>query len=103
MVAPGGVITVVCYTKHAGGLEEYEAVRSLASGLSPSYWVTTETRLLNRPSAPTLVVVHRHADGPPGAGWARAKGPSGVMRPRRAMTARMRQHTTIGLNSAGLE
>lgn len=41
----------------AGGMEEYEAVQELVAQLPPSGWVTSETRLLNRPAAPILLLV----------------------------------------------
>lgn len=41
----------------AGGMEEYEAVKAAVGALPPSSWVSSETRLLNRPSAPVLLLV----------------------------------------------
>lgn len=38
-------------------MEEYEAVQELVAQLPPSGWVTSETRLLNRPAAPILLLV----------------------------------------------
>ena len=52
----------MCYIGHPGGLEEYEAVRDLLGSLSPSYWTSSETRLLNRPSAPVLLLLWRRPD-----------------------------------------
>ncbi|KAG2445584.1 hypothetical protein HXX76_000196 [Chlamydomonas incerta] len=62
VVMPGGLISILCYTGHPGGLEEYQAVRALTSDLSPCYWVCSETRLLNRPTAPILLMLWRRDD-----------------------------------------
>ncbi|PNW75213.1 hypothetical protein CHLRE_12g517550v5 [Chlamydomonas reinhardtii] len=62
VVMPGGLITILSYTRHSGGLEEYEAVKALTSELSPSYWTASETRLLNRPTAPILLLLWRRDD-----------------------------------------
>lgn len=35
---PQGVISVHCYTGHAGGMEEYQAVRDFAVSLAPKFW-----------------------------------------------------------------
>ncbi|GLC45116.1 hypothetical protein PLESTB_001470000 [Pleodorina starrii] len=59
VVMPGGVISILAYVGHPGGQEEYDAVRQLVSELSPSYWVSSETRLLNRPTAPILILLWR--------------------------------------------
>lgn len=62
VVRPGGLVSIMCYIGHEGGLEEYEAVRDLLAGLSPSYWTSSELRLLNRPSAPVLLLLWRRPD-----------------------------------------
>lgn len=35
---PQGVISVHCYTGHAGGLEEYQAIHDFAAALDPKFW-----------------------------------------------------------------
>lgn len=35
---PQGVISVHCYTGHAGGLEEYQAIRDFVAVLDPKFW-----------------------------------------------------------------
>ncbi len=45
-----------------GGQEEVDALRELLSGLSPTYFVTSETRLTNRPTAPVLMMAWRISD-----------------------------------------
>jgi hypothetical protein len=62
VVRPGGLVSIMCYIGHEGGLEEYEAVKDLLAGLSPSYWTSSELRLLNRPSAPVLLLLWRRPD-----------------------------------------
>ncbi|KAL4443457.1 hypothetical protein ABPG75_011194 [Micractinium tetrahymenae] len=56
VLKPGGLLSILCYTGHPGGVEEYEAVRALLGQLPPSGWVSSETRLLNRPAAPILLL-----------------------------------------------
>lgn len=53
---------MLAYTGHPGGLEEYQAVTALLAELSPAYFVTSETRLVNRPSAPVLLLAWRRTD-----------------------------------------
>ncbi len=64
MVQPGGLVSIVAYTRHEGALEEYVAVQELLRGLTPTYWTCTETQLLNRPTAPHLLLVWRRAEPP---------------------------------------
>ncbi|GFR43699.1 hypothetical protein Agub_g4809, partial [Astrephomene gubernaculifera] len=64
LLQPGGVVSVLAYVGHPGGQGEYEAVRELLGGLSPAQWVASETRLLNRPSAPILLLLWRRSDVP---------------------------------------
>lgn len=66
VVVPGGLVSILAYIGHPGGLQEYEAVKGLIAELSPSYWVVTETRLLNRPTAPILLLLWRREDVGPG-------------------------------------
>lgn len=62
VLRPGGLMTVMAYTNHAGGREEYEAVSALLAELSPAYWVTSEVRIVNRPTAPVLLLCWRRSD-----------------------------------------
>lgn len=59
VVSAGGVVSILAYTGHPGGLEEYDAVRALICDLPPAYWVVMEHRLLNRPKAPILLLAWR--------------------------------------------
>ncbi|KAI5067574.1 hypothetical protein GOP47_0018102, partial [Adiantum capillus-veneris] len=53
----GGVITVVSYVGHAGGREEYEAVRDFSAGLPSDSWISSQQEWLNRPLCPRLFVL----------------------------------------------
>ena len=55
IVKPGGMVSVLAYTKHEGGQEEYEAVRTLAASLCTKTWITSESRMLNRTQAPIMM------------------------------------------------
>jgi hypothetical protein len=44
-----------------GGMAEYEAVSSFMAELDSRSWVSSETRLLNRSTAPRLLLSHRLA------------------------------------------
>jgi hypothetical protein len=59
VLMPGGLLSVLAYTGHKGGMEEFEAVRGLVSALPTEHWLSSEVRLLNRPSAPVLMLVYR--------------------------------------------
>ena len=41
----------------SGGTGEYLAVRQFVTDLPPSLWVSSELRLLNRPTAPVLLLL----------------------------------------------
>lgn len=69
VVAAGGSVSVVAYTGHEGGMEEYECVRDYMAGLDRQSWVTTETRLLNRGTAPRLLLSHRMSGRSAGQPW----------------------------------
>ena len=58
-VARKGAVIVMTYTGHPEGSEEHEGVLALASALEPEEWVVALHRVLNRPSAPQLVVMFR--------------------------------------------
>jgi hypothetical protein len=62
VLQPGGLLTVMAYTGHPGGKEEYDAVMALLAELSPAYFVTSEVKLVNRPTAPILLLAWRRSD-----------------------------------------
>jgi hypothetical protein len=59
LVRIGGVVTVMAYVGHVGGLEEAEAVDDWASRLDKHSWSTTCISYPNRANAPRLFVFQR--------------------------------------------
>lgn len=59
IVAAGGVISVMVYVGHPGGMEEYEMVEGFASGLAVDKWICCKLQMLNRPLAPILFFLCR--------------------------------------------
>ncbi|KVH99223.1 DNA-binding HORMA [Cynara cardunculus var. scolymus] len=55
IVAAGGVISIMVYVGHPGGMEEYEMVEGFASGLAVDKWICCKLQMLNRPLAPVLL------------------------------------------------
>lgn len=56
VLRPGGLLSVMAYRGHPGGEEEYVAVQEAIAALPPSAWVTSQLQLLNRPTAPVLLL-----------------------------------------------
>jgi len=54
---PGGLLSILAYTGHEGGPEEFSAVTALLEQLPPRYWISTQVKVLNRPTAPVLLLV----------------------------------------------
>ncbi|KAJ9567806.1 hypothetical protein OSB04_003772 [Centaurea solstitialis] len=59
IVAPGGLISIMVYVGHPGGMEEYEMVEGFGSGLDVDKWICCKLQMLNRPLAPILVLLCR--------------------------------------------
>lgn len=60
LLADGGIMTIIAYTGHPGGLEETAAVEALLKGLNPNeYQFTEPSPASNRTSPPRLFVVRR--------------------------------------------
>jgi len=57
-LAPGGLLIIVAYPGHSGGLEEYLALRQELSALPPNFQVE-ETSLLNKKSGPVLLATQK--------------------------------------------
>eukprot|EP00775_Hariotina_reticulata_P010936 gene10936-11090_t len=81
VVCPGGLVSIMAYIGHPGGLEEYEQVKGLLQSLSPVYWTSSELRLINRPTAPVLLLLWRRPDAPAKA--APAATPAGKAQQRK--------------------
>ena len=58
---PGGVISVMIYTGHAGGPEEAAAVDAYATALPAAEWTATSIALANRAAAPRLLLLYKRA------------------------------------------
>lgn len=56
LLAPNGVITIVCY-RHSEGQRELESVRSLLSAWAQDHSTCTETTFLNQAGNPPVVFV----------------------------------------------
>jgi hypothetical protein len=50
------LLSILAYTGHEGGPEEFSAVASLLEQLPPKYWVSTQIKAMNRPTAPVLLL-----------------------------------------------
>lgn len=62
LIGPGGMVQVVVYTGHPGGMEEWEIVRGWAEALKPWEFNVWQARQMNRSeAAPFLVVVEKAA------------------------------------------
>jgi len=57
LLAPGGMLTVVCYPGHAGGDTEKELVEEKIKSLPAALWRTGGFSLINKKSAPCLFYV----------------------------------------------
>ncbi|KAJ0751456.1 putative rRNA methylase [Helianthus annuus] len=57
ILASGGLISVLVYVGHPGGMEEYEMVEGFASGLAVNEWICCKLQMMNRPLAPILVLL----------------------------------------------
>ena len=55
VLAPGGVLSVVCYTGHPGGEEEADAVAHWCRGLDFASWRAARYELVNKPGHPIIV------------------------------------------------
>lgn len=59
VLGSGGLISVMSYIGHPGGREEYETVRSFATNLPTTTWVSSEYEILNRLSGPLLIFMFK--------------------------------------------
>ena len=57
----GGLISLLCYRGHPGGEQEFVAVRQFVQELSPRHWVSSETQILNSPSAPVMIMIWKRS------------------------------------------
>lgn len=69
VLMPGGLLSVLCYTAHEGGFQEYTEVVSALEELPPSYWVSSQVKLLNRPTAPVILTAWKRSQFRGAAGF----------------------------------
>ncbi|CAK0783803.1 hypothetical protein CVIRNUC_007003 [Coccomyxa viridis] len=63
IVRPDGLVSVLAYTGHPGGREEYEAVRALGTRQDPARLTVFEQCIANRPTAPVLLLFLKRSPG----------------------------------------
>lgn len=60
LLSPGGTVSICSYFQHEGGGEEAQAVQKmLRDSFDPRVWTCVESRVLNRPEAPSLTLCYR--------------------------------------------
>ncbi len=64
VLAPGGVVTVVCYLGHPGGRDEAPAVEAWAEALDPHAYRALTCRPANPAEAPRLLIIQRDDERP---------------------------------------
>ncbi|KAL4591668.1 hypothetical protein LXL04_004638 [Taraxacum kok-saghyz] len=62
VVISGGVISMLVYVGHPGGMDEYEKVETFACGLAVDAWICCKLQMLNRPLAPVLFLLCKRRD-----------------------------------------
>ena len=55
----GGLISVMVYIGHEGGMAELDVVLQLVQGLPAEQWVAVRHTMPNRPTAPELFLLYR--------------------------------------------
>jgi 16S rRNA C1402 N4-methylase RsmH len=59
LLAPNGIMSVVCYTGHAGGSEERDGVVTWAAQLEKSIWQIYHLQTLNQHHAPEALMFYK--------------------------------------------
>mmetsp|Transcript_8689 Transcript_8689/g.32735 ORF Transcript_8689/g.32735 Transcript_8689/m.32735 type:complete len:245 (-) Transcript_8689:489-1223(-) len=59
MIAPGGLISIMCYPGHPEGKEELEALRTFAAGVSAHDYCVQVHEQINREETPCLITMVR--------------------------------------------
>jgi len=62
LLAPGGILTVLCYRGHEGGPEEYRAVAELLNRHHDGYDLKRQDSNPPKPKSPVLFVVRKRSD-----------------------------------------
>ena len=58
-IAPGGMVSIVCYPGHLEGAREEQAIDTFLRGLSPKLWCLSHTTWPNRNAAPSVFLIQR--------------------------------------------
>lgn len=62
LLKPGGIMTIVSYSGHIGGIEEQEGVLNLIRGLNPRVFSVMEIRYTNgKKNSPMLMVIEKNS------------------------------------------
>lgn len=56
LLAPGGVVTIVCYEGHPGGQDEANQIRNLANNLDQKLYEAVEMRFINQVNQPPVLI-----------------------------------------------
>lgn len=59
LLQPGGIISLTCYPGHAEGSKEQKDILTYASAFSPQEWSCCHHQWINRPHAPTLLLIQK--------------------------------------------
>ncbi|XP_011656977.1 uncharacterized protein LOC101214958 isoform X2 [Cucumis sativus] len=59
ILKPGGLISLVVYVGHPGGMEELETIEKFSSDLAVENWICCKLQMLNRPLAPVPVFLFK--------------------------------------------
>lgn len=59
LLAPGGLISITCYSGHEEGAKEEMALKAFLSSLSPIEWSYSHQFWFNRKMAPSLILLQR--------------------------------------------
>ncbi|XP_050935279.1 uncharacterized protein LOC103496382 isoform X2 [Cucumis melo] len=59
ILKPRGLISLVVYVGHPGGLEELETIENFSSDLAVENWICCKLQMLNRPLAPVPVFLFK--------------------------------------------
>lgn len=57
LLTPGGILTVICYCGHPGGMEEKDIIVELISGLDPSVYKCILVEAANQKNNPPVLIV----------------------------------------------
>jgi hypothetical protein len=60
LITCGGMISITCYSGHEEGAKEERALLDYCSTLAPSEWSVCHHRWLNRPLAPSLLILQKN-------------------------------------------